>query len=947
MKFKSTLLIVVCIIAGSWNKLAAQNPKNPIEDSFVKETKAKINHNRSTGIISFALFPRAERLQIDGNNLKAKVSNFLLDYGFVFGLSDFEEELSIQKTTTDQIGHQHLYFDQKYQGIPVFGGDLRFHFDEQDKLSAVNGVYIPDIQTPTFPVFSKTTLFAFGLQIIEEQNLNASGLPLEVINDQLFIFRKGLVQGQQGSNHLVYELEISNHVDVLEYLYIDAIKGEIVEQFTGTHAVLTRKVYEDNTGNQVWEEGDVLPGSLDIWQRNEVEAAGHAYYLFANAFDYLSYDDSSAQMKTINNNPNISCPNANWNGNTTNFCSGTASDDVVGHEWAHAYTSYTSGLIYAWQSGALNESYSDIWGETIDIINGYEDSDEDLSDRVSCNSSDRWLIGEDATAFGGAIRDMWKPVCKGDPGKVTDTQYHCGSGDSGGVHSNSGVNNHAYALLVDGGSFNGQTISALGMTKAAHIFWRSQSVYLTNTSDFSAQADALEAATSDLIGTNLEGLSTASTPAGLSGEIITVTDSIEVSEVIEAVEFRIDPDCGFSPLLASDPPILCPDGKLQQNLMTQDFESGLGSWTVSQIPSNPSTWEPHDWEIITDLPDDRPGSGLYGADLIIGNCSSDLENGIIRLRSPWVEIPATATPPFVLAFDHYVSMEQDWDGGNIKYKLNDGSWILVPAFAFIFNAYNGSLNGGSNDNPMGGQEAFTGADEGSVAGSWGQSQINLEALGVVAGDNIRFRWELGTDGCNGWDGWYLDDILVCSCQAALPVTLVSFNARSNGQSVLLNWKTASELNNRGFEVQRKSSFTNNFEVITWQEGVGTSQEINHYEFEDKLVQTAVAYYYRLRQLDFNGKEQFSNIETVKLEGDKETNFFLRPNPAKEVVELVGDQPITGLISVELFDIQGRVVLPSNDIEESTTIDISSLVPGLYFVKIKSDIGTEIKRLVVE
>ena len=68
--------------------------------------------------------------------------------------------------------------------------------------------------------------------------------------------------------------------------------------------------------------------------------------------------------------PAIDCPNANWNGVTTNYCDGVTSDDVVSHEWGHAYTEYTAGLIYQCQPGALNESYSDVWGETVDLING-------------------------------------------------------------------------------------------------------------------------------------------------------------------------------------------------------------------------------------------------------------------------------------------------------------------------------------------------------------------------------------------------------------------------------------------------------------------------------------------------------------------------------------------------------------------------------------------------
>src|SRR5262249_11788424 len=64
------------------------------------------------------------------------------------------------------------------------------------------------------------------------------------------------------------------------------------------------------------------------------------------------------------------CPNASWNSTYISFCPGFTTDDVTGHEWSHAFTEFTSGLIYQWQSGALNESYSDVWGESIDQING-------------------------------------------------------------------------------------------------------------------------------------------------------------------------------------------------------------------------------------------------------------------------------------------------------------------------------------------------------------------------------------------------------------------------------------------------------------------------------------------------------------------------------------------------------------------------------------------------
>ena len=99
-------------------------------------------------------------------------------------------------------------------------------------------------------------------------------------------------------------------------------------------------------------------------------SSGESYWFFKNAFNRDSYDGNGAKRITVNNDPRIACPNANWNGLTTNYCDGVTSDDVVAHEWGHAYTEHTWGGIYQWQSGALNEAYSDIWGETLDLING-------------------------------------------------------------------------------------------------------------------------------------------------------------------------------------------------------------------------------------------------------------------------------------------------------------------------------------------------------------------------------------------------------------------------------------------------------------------------------------------------------------------------------------------------------------------------------------------------
>ncbi|MCP4424918.1 MAG: hypothetical protein GY803_10525, partial [Chloroflexi bacterium] len=489
-------------------------------------------------------------------------------------------------------------------------------------------------------------------------------------------------------------------------------------------------------------------------------------------------------METVNNDPGINCPNANWNGTSTNYCTGVTGDDTVAHEWGHAYTDYTSNLIYQWQSGALNESFSDIWGEVVDLLNGRgTDAPGGLRTDGNCSiygvgtpsvdDSYRWLSGEDDPAFGGAIRDMWEPTCYGDPGKVTDTQYWCSAGDFGGVHTNSGVPNHAFALMVDGGTYNGVTVNAIGLTKASHIHWRAQSVYEGSATNFVGHADALEQSCEDLMiaGTDLEGLSTGA-PVGPSGEVISAADCAEVAAANTAVEFRTNPDqCSFTTLLDPNAPALCDGFGAVETILLEDWEGGVlpAGWTVgTHDVANAATFDTPDWAVVGGLPAGASGSyAAFVADLIIGDCAADDESGALFMDSPVIIIPATSEVPRV-AFDHWVATEFDYDGGNVKYSVNGAPWDLLPASAYEFNPYNDALAAApGNTNPLASEDAFTGTDGGTVGGSWGQSQVNLFGL-AGPGDTVQFRFDFGIDGCNGVVGWYVDDFHTYSCELEDP-----------------------------------------------------------------------------------------------------------------------------------------------------------------------------------
>ncbi len=778
---KHSLLIVPLLLLCAPLAFSQGPTKGEIE-AFAARTGALPTIDKATNSLGFLSFPAERAFQINGGDAVQKSMNFVRENNALFGLRANQDDFRLRKQESDVYGLENITLQQTYKGVPVFDGVMKFHYNKGQALTSMNGNYISDIKVNVSPTLAQNQAETAAIRHLRSQDLQAAG-NLKANSSTLYIFQKGLVQGFNGPKLLVYRVEVRGDSGIREFVFVDAHSGQIVEQFTGTHHALDRKLYENSTANLTWAEGNAFPGALDVWQQSEVETSGFIYNLMKNAFGRVSYNGADATMITINNKTGINCPNANWDGISANYCTNIATDDVVAHEWGHAYTEYTNDLVYAWQPGALNESYSDIWGETVDMLNNYMDAGESSAARTGCGSSERWIIGEKITAGPGLTRDMWNPNCSNQPGKVSDQQFWCAASDNGGVHTNSGILNHAYALLVDGGTYNGQTITGIGITKAAHIFWRAQSQFMTSTTDFAALADMLEASAAGLVGINLKGLSTAAADPGLSGQTINNGDLLELAKTIAAVEMRTNSSCQFYTVL-KPAPALCEGANAGNAIFYENFEAGLGGFTATHTTASP-TWIARQW-VQANAPAGRAGKVAFGADLNAGNCTSSLQNGVISLTSPVIAIPAGTPGNLNLAFDHYVAIEDTWDGGNIKYKLNGGAWTLLPASAFTANPYNNFLNyvSAGNDNPMASEPVFTGADQGSVIGTWGQSQINLTSLGLVAGGNIQFKFDLGTDGCGGFDGWYVDDIRVYTCAVTPAVHFATTGATVNeGEAV--------------------------------------------------------------------------------------------------------------------------------------------------------------------
>jgi hypothetical protein len=343
---------------------------------------------------------------------------------------------------------------------------------------------------------------------------------------------------------------------------------------------------------------------------------------------------------------------------------------------------------------------------------------------------------------------------------------------------NSGIPNHAFALLVDGGTYNGRTVGKLGRTKAAHLYWRAQLAHQVPSSDFADHADALEAACDELRGIVLPD------PFGFDPVTITAADCAKVTTAIAAVEMRAPVPCGFEPILEPGTPAVC-DTAGAYPLAWSSFENGADGWTASRRDvADPLTFDPRDWTRVDDLPDRRAGTAFFAADPLSGDCvtgdDGDDDSGVLVLESGVLVLPSAV--PARLAFEHWIATEATWDGGNVKLKVGAGPWQTLPESAFRFNPPTSTLRpADENTNPMAGEPAWHGTDEGSNSGSWGRTIVDLTGL-VAPGAPFRLRFELGTDLCFGTDlGWYVDDVRIFACTAANPVFLDGFEVGSTGR----------------------------------------------------------------------------------------------------------------------------------------------------------------------
>ncbi|HEY8132775.1 MAG TPA: M4 family metallopeptidase, partial [Thermoanaerobaculia bacterium] len=294
----------------------------------------------------------------------------------------------------------------------------------------------------------------------------------------------------------------------LDIIYADATTGDLVLRDPQYKHAKNRMTYTADNGTS-------LPGRLLLTEASPpdndstVQAAhdnaGTTYDYYIIVHGRNSYDDAGATI-TSTAHYDQSYNNAFWSGSQMVYGDGdgfvfsplSGALDVCAHELTHAVTQYTANLTYANESGALNEATSDILGSAT----------EAYSRGISENT---WKIGEDIfTPFtpGDALRYMNDPAAAGDRDFYPDR--FIGPDDNGGVHTNSGIANLAFYLMVAGGTHprgkSGVFVPALSadqrgsLSMAERIWYRALRVYMTSSTNFQGARNTTAQAALDIYG---------------------------------------------------------------------------------------------------------------------------------------------------------------------------------------------------------------------------------------------------------------------------------------------------------------------------------------------------------------------------------------------------------------------------------------------------------------
>ena len=361
-----------------------------------------------TGFVTFASSPgRGILLPVQASAAADQRAFGFVDlYGASFGLADRSQVRLLRAPAIDQLGVTHVRLQQLHKGVPVTGGELVVHL-KGSRVMAANGLVVsglPDVVSPGLPAAAAGNA---ARQLIAKHRAGESA-GARYSEPRLEVFNRSILfKDTTGAARLAWFVEARGFA-LREYIWVDAQSGAVLMNFSQLTDAKSRAVYNANNG-------EVLPGTLarseggaatsDVDVDNAYDLSGVAYDYFFSNHGRDSFDNLGGTIvSTVHYR--LDYQNAFWNGEQLVYGDDYASaDDVVGHELTHAVTERSANLLYYMQSGALNESFSDIFGETIDLVDGLGDDSAGV----------RWRMGEDLPI--NEIRNMMDPTRVRRPGQ--------------------------------------------------------------------------------------------------------------------------------------------------------------------------------------------------------------------------------------------------------------------------------------------------------------------------------------------------------------------------------------------------------------------------------------------------------------------------------------------------------------------------------------------------
>jgi Zn-dependent metalloprotease len=440
---------------------------------------------------------------------KASVQGALNAVAPMFGLS--ANNLAFRSLVVDADGAQHMRFTQTKNGMPVVNAQLILHTDKAGNVVLANGdarETQASSLAPARPVIAA-----------EAAAVHASNAVI-ALDKSAKAERVVYVRGSDDKLVLAHEIRVEgmgwDGVPVNDLVYVDASNGAIALRAPQVMTAKNREVHNLNHGTS-------LPGPVT---RTETQAAvgeqtvdmnhallGTVWDCYKTLFNRDSFDNAGAKLiSSVHYSNNY--VNAYWNSTQMVYGDGDGSTainlawsiDVTAHELTHAVTERTANLTYSGESGGINESMSDVFGnvcESFRVGGAALPIDGTYADPWRGNINYKtWYVGDDiwtpATA-GDALRYMDDPVRDG-----SSVDFYSSTIGSKDVHYSSGLGNLAFKMLSTGGTHprgkSTTVVTGIGISDAAKIWYRALTVYLTASSNYAALKTATVNSATDLFG---------------------------------------------------------------------------------------------------------------------------------------------------------------------------------------------------------------------------------------------------------------------------------------------------------------------------------------------------------------------------------------------------------------------------------------------------------------